>query len=159
MSKKSIFVILFIMIISVGIISLYSTFAYDEENTKLDESNADYNLIYSISESSKNQISIIAKETKFVDITLKNDYNANVKYGMYYRLLSPSKLPENVIITLASESSSPLEDIIKSNETKTITIKVINNSDDNIDLIIGAIVGFENGNIKELIKDDEVIIR
>jgi len=159
MSKKSIFVILFIMVISVGIISLYSTFAYDEENSKLDESNADYNLIYSISESSKNQISIIAKETKFVDIILKNDYNANVKYGMYYHLLSPSKLPENVIITLASESSSPLEDIIKSNETKTITIKVINNSDDNIDLIIGAIVGFENGNIKELIKDDEVIIR
>ena len=159
MSKKSIFIILFIMLMSVGIISLYSTFAYDEENAKLDESSADYNLIYSIKESSKNQLSVVAKETKYADITLKNDYTANIKYGMYYHLLSPNKLPENVTITLASESASPLEDIIKPNETKIVTIKIINNSENNIDIIIGAVVGFENGNIKELIKNNEIIIR
>lgn len=159
MSKKSIFIILFIMLMSVVIISLYSTFAIDEESAKLDESNADYNLIYPIKEASKNRLSILANETKYVDITLKNDYSANIKYGMYYHLLSPNKLPENVTIGLASESTSPLEDIIKSNETKIVTIKIINNSENNLDLIVGALVGFENGNINELIKDNEVIIR
>lgn len=159
MSKKSIFVILFMMLASVVIISLYSTFAYDEEAAKLDESNAENNLIYSIKESSKNEILVSANETKYVDISLKNDYTANVKYGMYYRLLAPSKMPKDVIITLADESLALLEDTIKPNETKTITIKVINNSNSNLDLIIGAIVGFENGNIYELIKDEEVIIK
>ena len=159
MSKKSIFVILFIMLTSVGIISLYSTFAYDEEASKLDESNADYNLIYSIKEMSKNEVSVPTKETKYVDITLKNNYSSNVKYGMYYHMLSSKSLPENVIITLADDSVSQLEDIIKPNEIKTITIKIANNSNTNVNLIIGAIVGFENGNIKELIKDNEVIIK
>ena len=159
MSKKSIFVILFIMLTSVGIISLYSTFAYDEEASKLDESNANYNLIYSIKETSKNEVSVPTKETKYVDITLKNNYSSNVKYGMYYHMLSPKSLPENVIITLADDSVSQLEDIIKPNEIKTITIKITNNSNTNVNLIIGAIVGFENGNIKELIKDNEVIIK
>lgn len=159
MSKKSIFVILFMMLISIGIVSLYSTFAYDEEATMLDDSKADYNLIYSMRKASENEIIIPSKETKYVDVTLKNDYNNIVKYGMYYHLVSPNKLSNDVIITLAEESSNLLEDTIKPNESKTITIKIINNSEDNIDIIVGALVGFENGNIEELIKEGEYLIK
>ena len=149
MSKKSIFTILFIMVLSAIIVSLYSTFAYDEESTKLDDSTADYNLIYSMRESTKNQVIVTANETKFVDITLRNDYQSNVKYGIYYHLVSPNKLPNNVSISLAEESRDALEDIIKPNQEKIITIKISNNSENNIDIIVGALVGFENGNIEE----------
>ena len=159
MSKKSIFTILFIMVLSAIIVSLYSTFAYDEESTKLDDSTADYNLIYSMRESNKNQVIVTANETKFVDITLRNDYQSNVKYGIYYHLVSPNKLPNNVSISLAEESRDALEDIIKPNQEKIITIKISNNSENNIDIIVGALVGFENGNIEELIKNGEYLIK
>ncbi len=159
MSKKSIFTILFIMVLSAIIVSLYSTFAYDEESTKLDDSTADYNLIYSMRESTKNQVIVTANETKFVDITLRNDYQSNVKYGIYYHLVSPNKLPNNVSISLAEESRDALEDIIKPNQEKIITIKISNNSENNIDIIVGALVGFENGNIEELIKNGEYLIK
>ena len=159
MSKKSIFTILFIMVLSAIIVSLYSTFAYDEESTKLDDSTADYNLIYSMRESTKNQVIVTANETKFVDITLRNDYQSNVKYGIYYHLVSPNKLPNNVSISLAEESRDALEDIIKPNQEKIITIKISNNSENNIDIIVGALVGFENGNIEKLIKNGEYLIK
>ena len=67
MSKKTIFIILLIML-SIGIVSLYTTFAIDEEAKKLEDSNADYNLIYSIKENSNKILSISPKEEKYVDI-------------------------------------------------------------------------------------------
>ena len=45
--KKSILSIVVIGILVVGIVSLYSSFAYDEDAAKLDDSNVNYNLIYS----------------------------------------------------------------------------------------------------------------
>jgi hypothetical protein len=147
------------MLLSLGIVSLYSTFAYNEEATKLDDSTADYNLIYSMREASKNQIITSPGETKYVDIDLTNGYQSNVKYGIYYHLISPNKMPENITITLAEDSEAPLEDIIKPNQEKKVTIKIVNNSEDNLDIVVGALVGFENGNIQELIREGEYLIK
>ena len=158
MSKKSIIIVLLIML-SIGIISLYTTFAYDEENTKLEESNADYNLIYSIKEKSNKQVTVGPKEEKYIDITLNNVYKSTVRYGMYYYLVSPQKLPENVKITLAEDSQDLLENIIKPKQTRSISIKVTNNSEYSVDLLIGALVGFENGKIEDLVKNGEVLIK
>ena len=159
MTKKSVYIILFIMIFTISILSLYTTFAYDESSEKLDESTANYNLIYSLKDASNKQISIASKDIKYVDIKLNNTYNATVKYGMYYHLLKPNKIPNEVKISLAEDSMNQLQDTIKPGETKVVSIKIDNNSEYNIELIIGALVGFENGNIEELLKDDEVIIK
>ena len=159
MSRKSIFIILFTMLFSVAIISLYSTFAYDQEAANLNDSTADYNLIYSIKKSSENYILISPNETKYVDVTLENNYDAIVKYGMYYHLISPNNMPEGVTISLAEESPNSLRDIIKSQQQKIITIKVDNKSEYNLELIIGALVGFEKGHLEDLIKDGEILIK
>jgi len=158
MSKKSIVVILLLML-SVGIISLYTTFAYDEENKILEESLADYNLIYSIKEKSNKQLTVGTKEEKYIDITLKNTYNATVRYGMYYYLINHETMPENVTITLSDDSKDLLENTIKPDQTRSISLKVTNNSEYTIDLIIGALVGFENGKIEDLVENGEVLIK
>ena len=159
MTKKSIYIVLFIMLFTVCILSLYTTFAYNEEEKKLDESTANYNLIYSLKDASNKQITVAPKETKYVDIKLNNAYNSTVKYGMYYRLLKPNKMPDNINISLSEDSVGLLQDTIKSGESKVVSIKIDNNSEYNIELIIGALVGFENGNIEELLKENEVIIK
>ena len=159
MSKKSIFIVLIVMLSTTIIISLYSTFAYDEEASKLNSSMADYNLVYSIKKKSNRSVNVSANSTKYVDIILENTYEGNLKYGMYYKLLSPNKMPDNVVISKALESPNNLEDIINIGDKKTISIKITNNSEYNLDLVIGALVGFENGNIEELIKDGEVLIK
>ena len=100
-----------------------------------------------------------AKETKFIDITLDNTYTSTVRYAMYYNLLNHKKLPDNVTISLAEDSPSRLEDTIKSGENKVISIKIVNNSDDNLELVVGSVVGFENGNVADLLKENEVLIK
>ena len=159
MSKKIIVVILITMIVILGGVSLYTTFAYDAEAAKLDASSADYDLIYSLKELSSNKIYVSAKETKFIDITLDNTYTSTVRYAMYYNLLNHKKLPDNVTISLAEDSPSRLEDTIKSGENKVISIKIVNNSDDNLELVVGSVVGFENGNVADLLKENEVLIK
>ena len=159
MTKKSIYIILFIMLFTISILSIYTTFAYDEETEKIDESTANYNLIYSLKEASNKQISVASKETKCVDIILNNTYNSTVKYGMYYRLLKPNKMPDNINVSLSEDSIDLLQNTIKSGENRKVSIKIENNSEYNIELIIGALVGFVNGNIEELLKDNEIIIK
>ena len=158
MSKKSITIILVIML-AIGIVSLYTTFAYDEEAATLDDSNADYNFIYALKESSNKYITVSAKEEKHIDISLQNTYSSTVKYGMYYYMINPENLPNNVTIALSEDSLDLLENTIKPNQIRTISLIIVNNSDYNVDLIIGALVGFENGNIEELLKDGEVLIK
>ena len=158
MSKKSIIVILLLML-SVGIVSLYTTFAYDEENRTLEPSLADYNLIYSIKENSNKQLTVGPKEEKYIDITLKNTYKSTVRYGMYYYLINPVKLPENVTINLSEDSEDLLENNIKPEQIRSISIKITNNSEHQIELIIGALVGFENGKIEDLVENGEVLIK
>lgn len=159
MSKKSILIVLFLLLLSVGGFTLYSTFAYNEETMKLEDSNSDYNLIYSLRENSNKNVSVSSKEEKYIDIELNNIYPSNVMYGMYYYLVSPNKMPLGVEVKLSEESDNPVLDIIKSGETKVVSIKIKNDSDDNINLIVGALIGFENGDINDLVKNGEVLIK
>lgn len=158
MSKNKIIIVL-VIILFIGIISLYTTFGYQEENKIDEKSNADYNLIYSLKNNSNKEIVVLANEEKFIDINLTNTYTSTIKYGMYYYLLNPNKLPDNVVITLAEDSQDLLENTIKSKESRTVSIKVTNNSEYTINLIIGALIGFENGNIEDLITEGEILIK
>lgn len=157
--KKNIIIIILLIMLSIGIISLYTTFAYQEENKIEEPSDADYNLIYSLKDNINQEISINAKEEKYVDINLTNTYSSTIKYGLYYYLINPNKLPDNVTITLAEDSQEPLESNIKQQDSKTISIKITNYSEYTINLIIGALIGFENGNIEELLSEGEVLIK
>ena len=158
MSKNKIIVVLLIML-SIGIVSLYTTFGYEEDNSVREQSNSDYNLIYSLKEQSSKELVVNAKEEKFIDITLKNTYEYAIKYGMYYYLINPTKLPDNVDISLAETSIDPLEDVIKPEETKIISIKIKNDSEYTINLIVGALIGYERGIVEELITEGEILIK
>ena len=161
MSKNKIIIVLLIML-SISSVYLYTTYAYEENNEEIIEkqpSNSDYNLIYSLTESSNKGIIIGAKEEKFIDISLKNTYDATIKYGMYYFPINPKTLPDNVTITLAEGSANMLEDTITSGETKSVSIRITNDSEYAIDLIIGALIGFEYGEIEDLLTEGEVLIK
>lgn len=157
MKKKTILIILIVAVLLGVIISLYSTFAFNEEASELDKSTADYNLIYSIKEQSTKQINITPGEEKYINITLNNPYESTVKYGMYYYI--EKQLPKEITISLAEDSEDGLTDTILSNETKNISIKITNQADYSVDLEIGALVGFENGDIADLIQNGETLIK
>ena len=159
MSKNKILIVL-LMMLSIGIVSLYTTYAYEGNNhVIIEESTSEHNLIYSLKDSNNKEITVNPNEEKFIDISLKNTYDATIRYGMYYYMINPTSLPENVIITLAEDSIDKLEDTIKPSQTRSVSIRISNNSEYSINLIIGALIGFENGEISDLITDREELIK
>ena len=159
MNKKTVVVFAFILMVSFGIISLYTTFAYNEETMGLEESTANNNITFTLNNLRKQEVVIGKNEEKLVDIVIKNTYDSVTRYGLCYKLISPENIPANLIITKAEESANPLESTINPGETKIITIKITNNSEYNVDLLVGALVGFENGNINDLLSGEEILIK
>lgn len=159
MKKRTISIIIIMCLLSLGIVSLYTTFAYNEENTKLENSTADHNLIYSLKETTSKQIAISPNEVKFVDITLENPYTSTIKYGMYYYMINPTITPEGFTVTLSEDSQDVLTNIIKPSQTRIVSIKLSNNTEEQIEIILGALVGFEKGKIEELVQNGEILIK
>lgn len=155
LSKKSVIAVL-MMILSFGIISIYSTYAFDEEDITLDESNSDHNVMFVLGE---RDATLVPGETKFIDVSLTNNNSGDVRYGMYYYAINPNRLPSEVNISLADDSDDPLEDIIKINESKSVSIRIENNSEYNINLRIGAFGGFVKDNIEYFETDNYVLIK
>ena len=159
MNKKQIVALLLVLALAISVVSIYSTFAYNEEATQLNDSQANYNLVYSLKELSNRNISLNAKEETFVDIVITNSYDVTLKYGAYYQLINSKESSENINIRITENSPDPLESSIKPNETKTISLYIKNNSDSSINLVVGALVGFEQGKIEDLQKDGEILIK
>lgn len=159
MQKKTIFIVLIIMTLAVSIISLYSSFAYNEEAKSLGESSANYNLIFSLKDENNKQITVASGEEIYVDLDVTNSYDYNVKYGTYYYVVNPKSLPDGVIITKANNSDGELQDVIEAGGSTTISLKIDNNSKYNVDLIMGTLVGFENGDISDLVTDGINLIK
>ena len=158
MSKRNILIFLVLLLV-LGTISLYNTFAYNEEDINLDNSTANYNLIYSLKDKSSKRVVLSAREVKYLEINLENPYDSSVRYGMYYYVLNDNSNRDKLSITLDADSKDPLEDVISPKESKSILLKLENNSDYSIEVQVGALVGFANGKIEELVKDGEVLIK
>lgn len=157
MSKNKIIIVLLILL-SVGIISLYTTYAYEENDIIFEPLNSN-NIILPLKESTNKEIVLNAKEEKFIDISLNNTYESTIRYGMYYYMINPEKLPDNVTIALSEDSQDILENTIKPSQTRSVSIKIKNDSEYTIKLIIGALIGFEHGEIEDLVTDGEILIK
>lgn len=156
--KKRIFIIIFLIIVVVGLLSLYNTFAFNKGNDNVDESFSDINLTYSLKDIKTMNISVSNNEEKYIDMNLRNIYNENVKYGVYYKMKEPKSVPDGLNVSVDENSKSGREEILKSNEEKTITIKIVNNSSYNVSLTLGSVVGFVQGDINNLLSDDMFLI-
>ena len=159
MSKNKIIIVL-LMMLSIGIVSLYTTYAYEENNVSPDNIpiNSD-NIIMSIKNSTSKEINIGPNEEKFFEINITNEEKSTIRYGIYYFMIEPQKLPDNVSITLAEDSEDALENIIKPGNRRSISLRITNNSEYSIDLILGALAGYEKGKPEDLIKSGEVLIK
>lgn len=157
MKRTIVLTITVLAILALVIISFYSTFAYNEEASKLGDSIANYNLIYSLSESTDNETIIASGQEKYIDLKIKNTYDSIVQYGIYYEMLNPKTVPDGLEIKPIENAQTI--DILKPNEERTIPLRIKNTSDYSVSLIIGSMIGFENGNVLDLINDNKILIK
>ena len=76
---------------------------------------------------------------------------------MYYKLLNNHDA--NIIVNVVEDSQDPVQSTIDPNETKVVSLRIRNESDGNVELIAGALVGFVQGSIEDLQKDGEILIK
>lgn len=159
MRKRLLILIGIIIIITVGMLSLYRTFSLssDEENDVI-PSDSDYLLTYSLKWDTVN-INVSSKEEKYVDINLKNSYSSSVRYGLYYIIKDSKQLVDGLIISIDDTTESNNEEILEPLEEKVVTIKIINNSEYNVSILLGNVVGFEHGDVTTLLEDNMILIK
>lgn len=151
-------IIIAIIIISIGLVSLYATFALND-NHNLDDSDSDINLSYVLNNESDMSVSVGKYDEKYVDMILKNNYKEKVKYGVYYKVNDMDTLPLGVNIIIDNNSVNSNEEIIKPNEEKIVTVIIKNDSDNDISISLGSVIGFVQGDINALLDNDMILIK
>ena len=153
--KKGTVIVLLMVLLFIGLVTMYGTYAIDSENIELKPSTADYNLIYNMRENSDKEVNLKPSEEKYIEILVKNPYSTKVKYGIYYSVKNGTN---NIDATLVSKIHKG-QDILEPSEEKNVTIKIKNNDEKESNIILGTLVGFQNGDVSDLVKSGEILIK
>ncbi len=157
--KKRLIIIISIIIIFIGVLSIYRTFAVNSNNNLKNETESDINLSYTLKNNDNMNVVVNAKEEKYVDMTLTNGYSEKVKYGIYYQMLDPKEVPNGLNVLIDNNSKNINEEIISPKEEKIVTVIIKNNTDNNITISLGSIIGFAQGDINALLEDNMILIK
>lgn len=139
--KQNFGLIIFLLLVVV-IMGLYQTFSlYTESNgVSIIDGLKTYKFI--LTSNTENTVTVLAKSSKNLMITIDNTEDIDLQYGLYYT--SSSDLSEVTIYYLNS-SKHPAQGLIESASTYIINVKIDNSSDENIDVTFGTKFGFAAG--------------
>lgn len=142
--KKELFLV-FCISLSLAIIALYQTYAYDVPNniSISTRPSIDSEFTFNLNglESNIYTISLEAGETKLIDLTLENKNDYNLKYSLY----TPQDIIDNTILGILNTSSSPSIGTINKQESITITVVAVNKTTSKVEYDISYLVGYEKG--------------
>jgi len=152
--KRLIFIITIILLIIVtGLYSSYAINVYYNEGIPLTYDQA---LDFSLSNELEQEVLVEANKTKVIDFDITNPYEGNIKYGLTYKMINPTTLPDGVIIAQSSESLAFSVGMLEEDDSIIVSIIIVNNTDSNLTLSLGLVYGYENGG--ELILEDNKIL-
>ncbi len=133
--------ILIILIIFV-IMGLYQTFSLMTESTGISYSTNTKTYTFVIGNITEDEIVISENDSKYIDILIKNDKEIDLSYALYYTLETKN---ENLIIGYLKETEAKPSGTILASDTKIISLKAINNSNEITKIKIGVNTGTLNG--------------
>jgi len=153
--KRIIFIIVIILLVIVtGLYSSYAINVFYNEGIPLTYDQA---LDFSLSNELEQEVSVEANKTKVIDFDITNPYEGNIKYGLTYKMINPTTLPDGVIIAQSSESPNISVGMLEEDDSIIVSIIIVNNTDSNLTLSLGIVYGYENGG-ELILEDNEVLI-
>ena len=136
--KFTFILIIFIIVIIMG---LYQTFSLLTDSAGISYSNNTKTYQFVIGGKEENELVISENDSKYIDVLIKNDKDLTLSYALYYNL---DKENEDVTIGYLKESNYKPNGTILENETKVISLKIINNSNDLVKITLGINNGIPN---------------
>ena len=153
------FALAMFLIIVFVVMGLYTTFSlrtYSDDFSIIDGIET-YKFIISASDKG-NIVTIPSKSSKNIAITVTNPEKVRLKYGIYYSTIVDLS---DVMIGYLSTNDYQAVDILEADSEVIVTIKIYNDSDNDVMISFGLIYGLENGgelkkdNTKEWVKELE----
>ena len=133
---KDIYLILTI-VLGLVTISLYSTYALftSEEITTNTIVNMSVGFSYSFSTNEVEFITLNAKESKEISVSISNTSSSSINYNLYYELVSGDEASLEAGYT--SNTENPTNGVLDASSSKTVMLGFINNSDSDIIVKVG----------------------
>ena len=154
---KRLIVIIFTVFGAFLTFSLYRTFAYDTSVVEETPSTTDLEYTFKIGNSSIKQITVDTGETKYYDVVLGNPNPAQISYGVYYEMVSPSTKPDDFSIEYTSKSTGESTGKVDKEGNITLNLVVTNTSSSTVTIKLGTVAGYVNGGDLELSSNQEFI--
>ena len=133
---KDIYLILTI-VLGLVTISLYSTYALftNEEITTNTAVNMSVGFSYSFSTNEVEFITLNAKESKEISVSISNTSSSSINYNLYYELVSGDEASLEAGYT--SNTENPTNGVLDASSSKTVMLGFINNSNSDIIVKVG----------------------
>ena len=145
MKKIKVIYLVFLIVIGLIIVVTYSTFALFTTSVEVGEIDLDTELKYTFKINSNQEFTIGANSKLRFNAIIENDMEGAISYGVYYKMISPEMLLENLTIAEVSDNnilttSGPIENGEDNNIT--IPLVIINDSNEDVVIQIGVRTGY-----------------
>ena len=133
---KDIYLIL-VIVVGLIVISLYSTYALftSEEITTNTAVNMSVGFSYGYATNEVEFITLNAKESKEISVSISNTSSSSINYNLYYELVSGDEASLEAGYT--SNTENPTNGVLDASSSKRVMLGFINNSDSDITVKIG----------------------
>ena len=139
--KHNIMLILFIFVVFL-VTGLYSTFSIFTSTDIPETIDGLTTYKFILGSNMATTVNVAANTTKTFDITIANDEDIPLKYGMYYS--STNDLTDVSVHYLAVSEYKSI-DVMGANSDGRVTIQINNNSSNTVAISFGLSFGLENG--------------
>ena len=149
--------LLIVVIMGFLILSLYSTYAMFTSSVEINNM-VDMNTVmnYTFKINGTQELTVSSKSKLRFNAIVQNDMTGKISYGIYYKILNPSTLPDGVIVAEITDTTGVSQGQLIENSEITVPIIIENNSDIEIKVEIGVVTGYatETQGVNQLIYDN-----
>ena len=145
-----------ILIVAVFIVMLNSSFGYFQkriEGRRFSFVVGTLSIELDSQDLTNNQLTIQPRKSESITVSVTNKNNVDTKYLLYYKIISPESLNDNIEGGYLPTSKSPAVGIVSKKGTNNIELIFNNTITQNVTIEIGAKAGLKNGEI--LLEENE----
>jgi len=137
--------LLLIIVIGLVFVATYSTYALFTSSLEIGDITLDTELKYTFKINSNQEFTIGGNSKLRFNAIVENDMEGTISYGIYYKMISPTEINDNIIIAEVSDSetlttSGPIE--AGTDNSITVPLVIINDSNEEVKIQIGVRTGY-----------------
>ena len=153
--KRIIFVsVIILMVIIAG---LYNTYAINIGFDETTPQTYDLALNFELHGEELGTIKVNAGKTKIIELKITNNNSDAVQYGVTYKMISPTTIPSNFVISVCEDSPNNPSGVVAAGSSVIVAVKMINQTSSDVHVEFNVANGYKNGGDLILASGEEIV--